>query len=67
MIEIISFGMIAQAEAKPKKKSESSMVRCEICNSTKVTMVYTKPSQQKLVQVEWRGKEKKVWVQKLNF
>jgi hypothetical protein len=52
MIEIISFGMIVQAEAKPKKKSESSMVRCEICSSTKVTMVYTKPSQQKLVQKE---------------
>jgi hypothetical protein len=52
MIEIISFGMISQAEAIPKRKNESSKVRCEICNSTKVTMVYTKPSQQKLIKKE---------------
>lgn len=52
IIEIISFGIISQTEAIPKKKNESSQLRCEICNSTKVTMVYTKPSQQKLIQKE---------------
>ena len=49
IIEIISFGMISQAEAKPKIKNEFSIARCEICSSTKVTMVYTKPSQQNLI------------------
>ena len=52
MIEIISFGIISLTEAEPKKKNDSSLLRCEKCNSTKVTMVYTKPSQQKLVQKE---------------
>jgi hypothetical protein len=52
MIEIISFGIISQAEAIPKKKNELSKLRCEICNSTKITMVYTKPSQQKLIKKE---------------
>ncbi|HCM76309.1 MAG TPA: hypothetical protein DIS90_07995, partial [Cytophagales bacterium] len=52
MVEIISFGIISIEEATPKKKNESTAIRCEKCNSTKVTMVYTKPSQQKLVQIE---------------
>lgn len=52
IVEIVSFGIISKEDATPKNKNESTAIRCEKCNSTKVTMVYTKSSQQKLIQKE---------------